>query len=295
VTLGAPNGSTQNAGNKTRKIDLVVPKTSASGKIASTAAYDQYLQGWSFFHKRTPQSFVTAIHHFKRAIELDPNYTLAHAALASVYWESWKRFWQRHLGLSGNYLAWEQAYKHLELAFKSPSPLAHRIKAEMLFINRRYDGAIAEAEKAIAINPNDALGYAALAEAKTFAGRASEAILLMEKAIRLDPHSPPSSLYSFGLILFGLAQYGKAAEYLERAIQKNDQDPLWYVVLIATYGHLNETEKAKVANARLVDLQIAAGLQRFSVNWPYGRWPFKDKKDRDRLKRGMLAGGLPEY
>jgi TolB-like protein/tetratricopeptide (TPR) repeat protein len=295
AALGARDGIAPAAGQSAPEALALEPRTGTRGKTASAAAYDQYLQGWSFFHKRTPQDFVTSVSHFNRALEHDPGYALAHVALASVYWESWKRYWQRHLGLGGNYAAWEQADKHLELALESPSPMSHRIKSEMLFINRRFDKAIAEAERAIALNPNDALGYVVLAEAKTFAGQASEAVPLIEKAMRLDPHSPPSYLYSMGVVHFGLAQYGKAAAFLERAVAKNAQDPLWYVLLIASYGHLNETEKARSANARLVELQEAAGLQRFSVNWPHGRWPFKNKKDQNRLKQGMLAGGLPVY
>ena len=41
---------------------------------AAAVVLVRYLQGWSYVHKRTPQDFVSAVTHFKRALELDPDY-----------------------------------------------------------------------------------------------------------------------------------------------------------------------------------------------------------------------------
>ena len=66
---------------------------------------------------------------------------------------------------------------------------------------KQHDQAIAEAERAIALDPNDADGYAWLGEILNFAGRPEEAIGLIEKAMRLNPRYPPFYLFVLGYCL----------------------------------------------------------------------------------------------
>ena len=270
---------------------------SPRGRVPETQsimAYEEFLQGWALYNLRTPQNFVEAVSHFERALERDPAYANAYAALASVYWEVWKRYWQRELGLPQNFIAWEKADHFLQQALLAPSPLAYRVSSEMLLINRHFDKAIAEAQAAIDLNPNDALGYVALANAKTFSGQADEAIALVGKAMQLDPHYPPSYLFSMALAEFSLERYREAADHLSKAIERNEGDPFWFALLIATYGQMGETEKAKLALVKLDALQNTTSMPRFTVGWPTGRWPFKNTRDFNRLKSGFLAGGMPE-
>jgi tetratricopeptide (TPR) repeat protein len=52
---------------------------------SSTGAYDAFLQGWAYYVLRTQDNFAKAIGYFEKAIELDPNYGRAYAALSSTY------------------------------------------------------------------------------------------------------------------------------------------------------------------------------------------------------------------
>ncbi len=49
-------------------------------------------------------------------------------------------------------------------------------------------GAIAAGERAIALNPNYADGYALLAFSLSITGKPEEALLLVQHALRLNPH-----------------------------------------------------------------------------------------------------------
>jgi adenylate cyclase len=51
-------------------------------------AYDAFVKGWEHFHRVTPDDLDQAISYFKQAIELDPNYSRANAALAWAYFRS---------------------------------------------------------------------------------------------------------------------------------------------------------------------------------------------------------------
>jgi len=63
-------------------------------------AYDVFLKGWQHYLRQTPEDFRAAIVHFKKAVELDPKYGRAYAALAATYWEASTRFWDVALGFS---------------------------------------------------------------------------------------------------------------------------------------------------------------------------------------------------
>ena len=48
-------------------------------------AYDNFLKALNYYYRTTPEDFKMAISHYKKAIELDPNFSRAYAALGIVY------------------------------------------------------------------------------------------------------------------------------------------------------------------------------------------------------------------
>ena len=64
-------------------------------------------------------------------------------------------------------------------------------------MQQQYDQAIAEGERAIALDPNNADSYAVQADALNFAGRPEEALRAVEQAMRLNPHYPPWYLFAW--------------------------------------------------------------------------------------------------
>jgi tetratricopeptide (TPR) repeat protein len=74
-------------------------KQVAGKETDSAEAYDTFLKGWVHYRRGTPDDFVQAISYFEKAVELDPNYSRAYAALAAIYWKSarygWRKLWRR--------------------------------------------------------------------------------------------------------------------------------------------------------------------------------------------------------
>jgi TolB-like protein len=253
-------------------------------------AYDAFLKGWRHYRQWTPEDFREAIPYFEKAIELDPNYGRAHAALASIYLENYLRIWDwpQVLGFSG-WGSFEQAGKSLQAAMKNPTPLAHRVASKRLILLLYHEEAIAEAEQAIALDPNDADGYAAMAHALIYSGKSEEAVGFVKDAMRLDPHSLANYLYILGLTHFGMEQFQEAATLLERAFKLNpEMGLLRRVYLAVAYVYLGQEEKAR---AELDKPEI-------DVRDIYDYWTknlvtrYKNPKDRDRLLDGLAKVGL---
>jgi adenylate cyclase len=186
-------------------ISLTAREQQAQGRAETAVpeAYDAFLKGWEHFQERTPEQYAKALKYFQQAVELDPAYARAHAAIASVYWMSWWEGWNPTLG-AGTYEAKNAAADHLERAMVDPTPLAYQVAAQMRLWEGRYDDAIAEAEQGVALDPNDADSRAMLAEVLIYIGKPEAALSAIEVARRLDPYNEARYAYLEGFARFGL-------------------------------------------------------------------------------------------
>ena len=257
---------------------------------ASVQAYDAYLRGWELMRRDTRDDLAKAVSSFKKAVELDPGFSRGHTALSLAYKHSMTTGWDVDLGW---FDASSLAQKHLEIAMKNPTPLVHREASGKHLYSRRYKEAITEAERALALNPNDPESQWAMGRALVFAGRSAEAMDYIKWAIRLNPNYPDRYLSFLGIAQYLRGQYQEAMISLERG-QILDPDtvsgsgPIW---LGATYAQLGRDEEAaKVLEDYLKRKHWYGGIPILGV-FPY--WPFKDSKDLEHFGDGLIKAGLP--
>lgn len=260
-------------------------------------AYDAFLKGWAYYQHFSANDFVMAVPYFERAVALDPEYGRAHAALASLYWESVRQgdSWTSKVTPDpANFVAFNKsrsrAAEHLELAMRNPSPLAYRVASAMSWDYRQFDDAIAQAAKAVSLDPNDPDGYVALAWAMIFDGRPQAALTSVQQAMRLDPRNPETYSYVLGMALFGLEKYEGAVDALERAHERNPEylDPNVPLAVVNVY--LGRDEKARAALSRYTDagrLSVAGNVDGI-MSW----WPFKREADIRRFGEALTRAGL---
>ena len=230
----------------------------------NASAHDAYLQGWAHYKLLTPESLAKAVPFFEEAIRLDPGYAQARAALASVYWDAYQNDWAFDLDMP-SFRAESRANEHLEQALKAPTPLAHALQSRM-FASLGFPGeAVVEAEKAVALDANDATAHAGLAEALVLAGKSAEAIDAMEIAMRLDPHHPPNYLIILGGAQFGMERFEEAAATFERAVKRNPDNEIPFIYLASAYGHLGRIDDADKVIDEANHLQNLQGLGELSL------------------------------
>ncbi len=213
----------------------------------NTAAYDAFLQGWDLYRRGTAEDYAAAIPFLEKSIELDPDYGRAYAVLAAVYWNSARNSWTRSLGLT-----WDEAMTKARLdlrqAMNNPSALAHQVASERAaYLQRKAEKAIEQADLAIALDANDPAGYLAMANALIKADQPAEAVDLVRRAMRLDPHFPTSYLTRLGRAQFAMGDYDSAAATFDRAAGRNPENDWTFVYLAAAYGHLGNQQDAKIA------------------------------------------------
>jgi TolB-like protein/class 3 adenylate cyclase/cytochrome c-type biogenesis protein CcmH/NrfG len=277
----------------TRKIvaSLAIKLTSDEIELVATKetenveAYEAFLQGREHYHRRTRDDMANAVGSLKKAIELDPNYGRAHAMLAVAYSASANWGWARDLGWPN---ASSLAEKHLQIAMKNPTASAHRAATRIHIFKAQHEEAIAEAERAIALEPNNTHNLHVMAYVLIYAGRSKEAIDLYEKAMRLNPRYPAQYLWFLGLAQFCEGQLEEAAASFKRAHKRSPRLAGW--PLAAAYAHLGRKEEA-------ADV-IADHMKRRGRSRPpklkkiLKNFPFKDPEDADRFAEGLRKAGL---
>jgi TolB-like protein/Flp pilus assembly protein TadD/rhodanese-related sulfurtransferase len=287
------------------------------GETTNLEAHDAFLRGWASYQKFTPHDFAEAIPFLERAVALDSDYGRAYAVLAAIYWASVEKnvtgrggSWDERLGLSHEAMRWKgDAY--LRKALAHPTPLALQISANVLAYQGRFDDALAEAERAIALDPNDAAGHQALAKTLVFAGRPGQSEAAISTAMRLNPLFPSEYLTIRGLAQIGQDQFGESAKTLRLAVERNPDDDTALILLTAALGHLGEVQEAVRVRETLDTLRkqrrealealgpstVRAGIDGY-IQGPYALndvdlWPFRLSADRERLRAGLEKAGVP--
>ncbi len=151
-------------------------------------AYEAFLKGSTIANslRNDVEKFVESLPWFEKAIELDPDYSLAYAALAETYIFGSVFGIQRKLGISSR-LAYMRGVNYLQVAMKNPTNIAYRIAARVYTYQRQHEKAVEYGMKAIALGPNEYRSNAFMALYLIFAGRPDEAIPFAERMRRADP------------------------------------------------------------------------------------------------------------
>jgi TolB-like protein/class 3 adenylate cyclase/Flp pilus assembly protein TadD/rhodanese-related sulfurtransferase len=228
-------------------------------------AHDAFLQGWAHYKLGTPEDLARAIPFFEKAVSLDKNYGLSHAALASIFWDAQINDWSFDLGIPSFEIE-DRIEEHLDSAMESPSPLAHDLQARIYLSYSLFDKAVQEAEKAVVLDSNDATAHAALANALILADRPAEGLTFVQDAMRLDPYYPPSYLMTLGAAQFGMENYEEALITFERAVKRNPKSEKSLIYMASCYGHLGRMREAEDAIETANELRAtSAGLGALSL------------------------------
>jgi tetratricopeptide (TPR) repeat protein len=171
---------------------------------------------------------------------------------------------------------------------ENPTPLAFGTSAMSRAFRRQYAEAIAEAERAIALDPNDADSYFRMGFVLTYAGRSAEAIDSFKTAMRLNPHYPGYYSLFLGRAQYCLERYNEATASLDRALELEPHAATWF--LAAAYAQLGRDQEGADVLAKYIEKR---GFHLPHVESTFRYQPFKNQRDLDRFAEGLVKAGLP--
>jgi adenylate cyclase len=178
----------------------------------STEAYASYLRGRHAHDRYDQQGFEQAVDFYQRALDLDPSFAAAAAALAVAY---------SNLGIYGFMppaLAYEQARRAAENAVALNPNLAPAHATLAMIIGMYYwdwPTADREMKRALALAPNHAPNLLLAARQSLAAGRWDDTLKLQNRSLEQDPLNPSSYLVRY----YAQVRNGRLAE-AEAAIRR---------------------------------------------------------------------------
>lgn len=247
--------------------------------------YEHYLKGRFEFNRRTAASLQSAIRHFGRAIELDPTFAPAHAALADCYnqlgtvmvgtgsprehrpraeAEAIKALQidasssEAHaaLGYVRHYQwQWADAEKAFLRAIElNPSnTLARLWYANLLMSRRRFDEALRQAYAARDLDPFSLIVNTNIGWILGFAGRHAEAVDHLTRTVALDPEYPQAR-WRLADVLALSGRYGEALNQVEAALRITNRSASSLSMLAVVYSGLGRQDEARAVLGELTHM-----------------------------------------
>ena len=205
----------------------------------NTEAYQLYLLGRYHWNKKTVDGFNKGIEYFQKAIETDPNYAPAYAALAALY----NNLANYNFGLLPPREAWAKAKSAAERAVQIDDTLASaHTSLALVAYQWEWDwaGADREFRRALELDagspsnyePSPSSTYHWYAHYLMTMGRVDESLKAGRRAFELDPLDSANNAHQGWHPLF-LRQYDQSVEPLEKAIEMDPTSTIskWYLGL----------------------------------------------------------------
>ena len=274
---------------------LITAEARRAERAPSPDSMDSYFQGMAWLNKGFNRNdLVRAQTYFERALAIDPDYV---DALASNAWANVQ------LVVSG-FAADQRAARFAAAEAAATRALslapdhagAHWAISFVYGFTNRGERAIAECERALALDRNFARAHGSLGMHKLHLDRAEETEAHVLEPLRLSPRGD-ALLYAWfaqaGFAKDYLCCYEEAVAWQMRSIDANPNYPTSHFHLAIALAHLGRLEEARAAAraglALAPHFTIASYLaaNKFSDSPAHLAW-------RERQADGLRKAGLPE-
>jgi adenylate cyclase len=247
-------------------------------------AWEKLLQGDEHIFRFTRDDNATARRLFEEAIVLDTEYAFAYVMLGWTYYMDARMRWVDSRAESFK-MAVKYAQKGMEL--NDTLDNSYHLLGSVYFNQGQHEKAIAEMERAIALNPNGANNYAGMANMVGYLGRWDESIQLTKKAIRLRPFAPAFYYYYLGRAYFMTGQFDESITAVKKALNVNPNYFPALPLLAACYSSLDRHAEAAAAADEVLRINPKFTLEAYAKIMGY-----KNKADKDRYIAALRKAGL---
>jgi tetratricopeptide (TPR) repeat protein len=189
-----------------------------------------------------------AVATLKEVLSRNPNMFGAHTVLAASYVQQWAS----QQSADSQTLAQALTAAQRAIALSDLSFRGHYRLGMVYLWQKQYDQALAEMERAIALDPNEAFSYALLAETLSRVGKPEEAVAMAEQALRRKPIAADLHLNSVGDAYYLAGRPEEAIAPLKQYLSRYPNILGAHLNLAAAYSELGWEAEAQAEAAEVL-------------------------------------------
>jgi adenylate cyclase len=250
----------------------------------SLDCYLKYWEGANHLWRANIEDSNVARRIAEEVIEMCPESPMGYYLLGSVY--------QMDYRLGNTKSPRETIDKGIELAQKMLAlddsiAEGHVLLSTFYSILGEHEKAIAEGERAVSLSPRLSQAYSAYGSSLRYAGRAEEAIPLLQKAVRFCPISESTIFLPLGDALMQTGRYEEAVTEYKKAIQRSPDNIRAHIYLAACYIMMGQGKEAHAEAAEVLRIN-----PKYSVDSFAKRLSYKDQSQKGKLINALHKAGL---
>ncbi len=253
-------------------------------------AYDAVLRFYEYWFSHSEERHAAVREALRRAIELDPGYASAWAALADIHLDEVRFGFNPQAKDDALDRALEAAQRAVML--DPENSMAYHFLFSAHFHRGELDEFRATGERAMALNPNHADMLADYGFMLALSGDWDRGLALTEKAIALSPVHPG---WFHAAAVFDHYRKGEYEAALAKAKQLRMPEFYWtYVVLAMCCGQLGREDEARAACRKLQELSPKAEEQLWDRLAVWNLHPDLARQVAEGLRKAGLPIAEPE-
>ncbi len=209
-------------------------------------AWGYTVRGISLFERRIEEDNKKARDFFKQALKVDPNNAFAWLLLAWTHYIDGRMGWTQNPSDSLTL-----AVELVEKAQAIDDSLSgyHSFWGTIYQLQKQYDKAIVEGQKAIKSAPNNAWDHVHFAQILFFTGKYNDAVAYAEQATRISPYPPAWYWNILGLSYKHAGRYQDALEIFNKLLDRAQKGEFPMVTaheaLATTFALMGQYESAR--------------------------------------------------
>jgi serine/threonine-protein kinase len=282
----------------------------ASARQVNPEAYEAYLKGRFHWYKLTRTDLDSALKYFELALEKDPEYALAYAGIANVWTgrqqqglmaasEAWSKakaaalkaleldstLAEVHFTLAGihswgdwDWASGEREYR-LAIALNPNYPDPRVYYSHLLYVTKRPEEAMAQIQRALELDPLNALFRAIYAMDLMYARRYDDAIVFLRDTLKASPNDwvalstlrsayHMKGMYNEALEIWKASYAARGDHEAEEALERGSKEGGYHVALQRVAEMLIErSRKTFVTPWQIGTLYVRAGKDKEALDW----------------------------
>jgi len=246
-------------------------------------AYDAFLKGADLMKRYYPDRVPKAIAYFEEALRIDPNYSRAYASLSEAYLFA-GIYGGRLVGLSPQE-CFLRSEHYREISMKDPTSGSYGVNAFLLLpLQRRWEEAIEDGERCVALAPNESSAWHSLGWALIWGGKPEEATDVAETSLGVDRGCVYCAYNARGFGKFAMGKLEEALKCFERAYEFQPENKIMSLrPLAVTNALLGRTKEAG---------QFIAPYLKMGLSLACLMPPFKNPESEKLWAEGLLKAGV---